>query len=135
MLPRLDALLVGVDDFRAQLQLEGKWSIAQNIGHLSDVEELWQEHLAAPFPGGLRAKDVNGIDFILLDANIAGCVDTFLERGTLNLYQAAILGLSYRDVSYVIPILNEEGAAYFWRLERLAELVLKAVARKNQSAA
>jgi uncharacterized damage-inducible protein DinB len=45
VLPRLDGLLVGVDDSRAQLQLEGKWSIAQNIGHLSDVEELWQERL------------------------------------------------------------------------------------------
>jgi uncharacterized damage-inducible protein DinB len=44
-LPRVDALVVGVDDSRAQLQLEGKWSIAQNIGHLSDVEELWQERL------------------------------------------------------------------------------------------
>ena len=44
-LPRLDALLVGVDDSRARLQVEGKWSIAQNIGHLSDVEELWQERL------------------------------------------------------------------------------------------
>jgi uncharacterized damage-inducible protein DinB len=43
--PRLDALLVGLDDSRARLQLEGKWSIAQNIGHLSDVEELWQERL------------------------------------------------------------------------------------------
>lgn len=44
-LPRLHALLVGVDDDRAHRQLEGKWSIAQNIGHLSDVEELWQERL------------------------------------------------------------------------------------------
>lgn len=44
-LPRLDALIAGLDDARAQLQLEGKWSIAQNIGHLSDVEELWQERL------------------------------------------------------------------------------------------
>jgi uncharacterized damage-inducible protein DinB len=45
VVPRLDALLVGVDDSRARLQVEGKWSIAQNIGHLSDVEELWQERL------------------------------------------------------------------------------------------
>jgi uncharacterized damage-inducible protein DinB len=45
VLPRLDALLVGVDDARARLQHEGKWSIAQNVGHLSDVEELWQERL------------------------------------------------------------------------------------------
>jgi uncharacterized damage-inducible protein DinB len=44
-LPRLDTLVAGLDDSRAKLQLEGKWSIAQNIGHLSDVEELWQERL------------------------------------------------------------------------------------------
>ncbi len=44
-LPRLDALIVGLNDDRAHRQIEGKWSIAQNIGHLSDVEELWQERL------------------------------------------------------------------------------------------
>ena len=44
-LPRLEPLLDGLDDSRAKLQPEGKWSIAQNVGHLSDVEELWQERL------------------------------------------------------------------------------------------
>jgi hypothetical protein len=44
-LPRVDALLLGVDDSRAHRQLDGKWSIAQNIRHLSDVGELWQERL------------------------------------------------------------------------------------------
>ena len=103
--------------------------------HISDellIEELWKEHVATPFPKGFLAKDVDGIDFVMLDADIAGCVDTFLERGNLNLFQTAVLGLCYRHVSYVTPILNEEGAAYFWRLERLAELVLKAVALKNE---
>src|SRR5688572_9930185 len=94
------------------------------------IDELWKEHVAAPFPKGFRAKDVDGIDFVMLDADIAGCVDTFLERGNLNLFQTAVLGLCYRHCSYVTPILNKEGAAYFWRLERLAELVLKAVALK-----
>ena len=45
VLPRLEALLAGLDEDRAHRQLEGKWSVAQNIGHLSDVEELWQERL------------------------------------------------------------------------------------------
>jgi hypothetical protein len=52
----------------------------------------------------------------------------------LNLFQTAMLGLSYQDTSFVVPTLNEDGSAYFWRLERLAELVLKAIARENQSA-
>ena len=43
--PRLEALVVDVNDADAHRQVEGKWSIAQNIGHLSDVEELWQERL------------------------------------------------------------------------------------------
>ena len=43
--PRLEALVLDVNDADAHLQVEGKWSIAQNIGHLADVEELWQERL------------------------------------------------------------------------------------------
>jgi spore coat protein CotH len=96
------------------------------------IGELWKEHVATPFPKGFRGKDVDGIDFVMLDADIAGCVDTFLERGNLNLFQTAVLGLCYRHCSYVTLILNEEDATYFWRLERLAELVLKAVALKNE---
>lgn len=68
-----------------------------------------------------------GVDLVVLDADIAGCVITFLKRGKLNLNQTAILGLSYQSASAVVPVLNEQGAAYFWRLERLAELI-KAVA-------
>ena len=43
--PRLEALVLEVSEADAHRQFEGKWSIAQNIGHLSDVEELWQERL------------------------------------------------------------------------------------------
>lgn len=45
VVPRVEALVAGVSDEDAHRQLEGTWSVAQNIGHLSDVEELWQERL------------------------------------------------------------------------------------------
>ena len=45
VLPRLDVLVLELDDELAHRQVDGKWSVAQNIGHLSDVEELWQERL------------------------------------------------------------------------------------------
>lgn len=96
------------------------------------IRNLWKQHKCAPFPKGFGGKDVSGIDFVMLDSDVAGCVDTFLDRGNLNLYQTAILGLSYRNLSYVIPIINDEGKEYFLRLERLAELVLKAVLLKNE---
>jgi len=45
LVPRLGPLLAGVAESTAHVQHEGKWSIAQNVGHLSDVEDLWQERL------------------------------------------------------------------------------------------
>jgi hypothetical protein len=96
-----------------------------------EIAALWEEHLNTSFPADYAGKDVNGIDFTMLDANIAGCVSSFVDAGNLNLYQTAMLGLSYRDTDFILPILNEEGTAYFRRLGRLAELVLKAVAAKN----
>lgn len=38
------------------------------------IKELWTEHNAALFPEGFRAKDVSGIDFVMLDADVAGCI-------------------------------------------------------------
>jgi uncharacterized damage-inducible protein DinB len=43
--PRLRALVLDVNETDAHRQVDGRWSIAQNIGHLADVEELWQERL------------------------------------------------------------------------------------------
>jgi hypothetical protein len=91
------------------------------------IKDLWEEHLATPFPVGFGAKDVNGIDFVMLDADIAGCVSAFISRGNLNLKQAARLGLCYHDSLFVMSVINEKGQEYFWRLGRLAELVLKAI--------
>ncbi len=96
-----------------------------------EIDELWSGHLGEQFPSGLIGKDVNGIDLVSLDSNIAGCVVTFIDDGNLNLYQTAVLGLCFQNVSFVISILNKEGRKYFGRLERLSELVLKAVAQKN----
>ena len=63
----------------------------------------------------------------MLDADIAGCVSTFISTGNLNLQQAAVLGLCYRDSLFIMSVINENGQEYFWRLGRLAELVLKAI--------
>jgi hypothetical protein len=106
----------------------------ENLKSLTkNINELWKEHLEAKFPEEFSGKDINGIDFVMLDANVAGCVSAFVDKGNLNLFQTATLGLCYHSASFMLPILNEEGTEYFWRLERLAELVLKAVAQKNHA--
>ncbi len=43
LVPRLQPLLEGLPEPLAHRSLDGKWSIAQNVGHLADVEELWQQ--------------------------------------------------------------------------------------------
>jgi len=96
------------------------------------IEQLWREHELAAFPRDYRGKDLNGVDMVMLDADVAGCIHTFVRRGNLNLFQTAVLGLCYRNLTYLIPMLSEEGKAYYCRLERLAELVLKAVATRNR---
>ncbi|MCX5563493.1 hypothetical protein [Streptomyces sp. NBC_00038] len=45
------------------------------------VSRLWQEHLDAEFPAGLRGAELAGIDMVLLDADIAGCVTTWRGNG------------------------------------------------------
>ena len=96
------------------------------------IEELWVERNSIPFPLGLGGKDVNGIDFDMLDADVAGCVMVYLEQGNSDVRRTTILALCYRNCEYVIPILNEEAAAYYWRLGRLAELILKEIAKAER---
>lgn len=45
IVPRVEVLVAGVSEEIAQRQQDGRWSIAQNIGHLADVEDLWQQRL------------------------------------------------------------------------------------------
>lgn len=42
---RIAELIQDLPQEVANHQFEGAWSIQQNIGHLSDVEELWQQRL------------------------------------------------------------------------------------------
>ena len=79
------------------------------------------------FTAKLRGRDLDGVDFVMLDADIAGCVDSFMKHSKLTVFQASTLGLCYHNSSQVISVLYEEGTEYFWRLSRLAELVLREV--------
>jgi hypothetical protein len=102
---------------------------------MTDVELLWREHLAADFPPGCRGRDVEGIGLILLDAGIAGCVQTFVELGELDPQRIAILGRCYRDAAVVVRALRDEDEhAHFTRLEHLAALTLEALSTRAPAA-
>jgi uncharacterized damage-inducible protein DinB len=42
---RLTGLIHSIPDVLLQVRLQGKWSIKENIGHLTDLEPLWQLRL------------------------------------------------------------------------------------------
>jgi len=97
------------------------------------IEVLWQEHLDADFPPECRGADINGIDVVLLDADTAGCISTFLHHGhRLDMWRLAVIGICYHDLAVVSHDLTGEGKEYFRRLEELAGLVIREV--QNSSA-
>ncbi len=93
----------------------------------ASIRALWAEHQAAEFPHELAGEEVEGTDLVLLDADIAGCVDTFLADGApLDPQRLAILGLCYRDASRAVLTLSSPARDHYARLEALARQVLEA---------
>jgi len=93
------------------------------------IEEVWQQHRSAKFPSELSGRGVEGIDFVMLDADIAGCVSTFLgRRHVLDQWRTAVLGLRLADVERLLPQFEPAQREYFERLADLARLVLREVA-------
>ncbi|WP_329538055.1 hypothetical protein OG568_58330 (plasmid) [Streptomyces sp. NBC_01450] len=81
--------------------------------------------MRAPFPAGLRGADRADIDMVMLDADIAGCVSSWLNSGG-SLDAARHRGLRNRiaHLDQILPLLNEADDPPYWqRLHRLAQLV------------
>ena len=95
---------------------------------MDDLKTLWREHREAVFPPRCRGRELGGIELVMLDADIAGCVERFLATAELDAQYAALLGRCYRDASLVARQLTEaHEQVYFARLERLAATVLEAL--------
>lgn len=93
--------------------------------HDAVVAHLWQEHLHAAFPAGLRGAELAGIDMVLLDAGIAGCVSTWQKNGgVLDAERHRILRDCIADLDQILSLLNEtDDLCYCQRLRQLAQLV------------
>jgi hypothetical protein len=87
---------------------------------------LWEEHKAAAFPAGLRGQDVAGVDTIMLDAEVAGCIAAWIgNAGTLDSSRREILAQSLVELDRILPLLADaEERRYFQRLRDLAAVAL-----------
>jgi hypothetical protein len=90
------------------------------------ILEIWEIHRTSKFPSGYGGEVIDGIDLVLLETYVAGCVFTFIQNGgRLDIWRTAILGRCYRDLSVLINHLSGEAKKYFSRLEIISNLILK----------
>ncbi|MFG2353384.1 hypothetical protein [Streptomyces sp. NPDC048521] len=88
------------------------------------VAVLWRDHVDAAFPAGLRGAEPEGVDLVLLDAYLAGCVSVWRNNGgRLDAERHRILLACAADLDRVLPgISDAEERRYLLRLRRLAAL-------------
>lgn len=98
------------------------------------IEQLWREHSAVPFPKASRCREVSGNDLIALDYTTAGCISTYLSRGSLDAWRLSVLGMCYHGLGVVARELDGEEREYFRRLEIMARQVLESVRENTKPA-
>ncbi len=87
-----------------------------------DLARLWEAHLRALFPDGFRGVDSDGVDLLLLDADVAGLVQRELTGGLDDRGLAYLWGC-IANLDKVIPLINEEYcASYFTKLRTMAQV-------------
>ncbi|MFF4590159.1 hypothetical protein [Streptomyces sp. NPDC001388] len=86
------------------------------------ADVLFQEHLSALFPAALRGQEPAGVDLVLLDVSIAGCVSVWQNNGgSLDAGRLRMLRACLTELDRALPLLTDaEGIRYFERLRRLA---------------
>ena len=89
------------------------------------VARLWREHLASPFPDRLRGVEPGGVDVVMADANLAGCVVTWqVDRERFDDDLRPVARALLDELDRALPLLTIEAeASYCARLRELARLV------------
>ncbi|PJN01573.1 hypothetical protein CG740_20005 [Streptomyces sp. CB01201] len=86
------------------------------------LARLWEDHLRALFPDGFRGVDFDGVDLVLLDAEVAGFVQRELKGGLDGTDIAGLWGC-IADLDKIVPLINEEYcASYFAHLRTMAHV-------------
>jgi len=95
---------------------------------MGEIGKLYSEHTKTMFPNNLKGIEVLNIDLVLLDANIAGCVSSYLQNGGhLDSQRVEILKRLCVDVNSVLKEIPSGEREYFVKLKRLGDLVIRDV--------
>lgn len=91
-----------------------------------NVESLFRRHLELPFPPRLRGELIDGVDMVRVDADVAGCVVTWLASSSnLDAERIRVLRVCAEDIERLLPNLDDpEVARYYSSARDLARVVL-----------
>jgi hypothetical protein len=88
---------------------------------------LYGEHERAEFPCRWRDEEPGGVEMVMLDADVAGIVSTWLSEGRLDASAESGLRSSLSDLDRVAQTLSDsQELRYCQRLSELVRLTLSA---------
>lgn len=87
------------------------------------LSQLWEEHMRAPFPAGFRGVDIEGVELILLDSDVAGVVQQELGGG-LDHKDIETLWWCIAGLDKVLPLIDDDYCtSYYAHLRTMAGVV------------
>jgi hypothetical protein len=99
--------------------------VAVAYDQLEAVRRLNAEWLAMPFPTSLRGVDIADTSVVMLDADVAGCVQTWLAAaGELDDERWNRLAQCLEDLDMVMPLLSAGAEAVYFDACRTIALML-----------
>jgi hypothetical protein len=98
----------------------------ESVASRDEAAQLWAEHQEADFPARLRGEEVASVDMVMLDADVAGCVQTWLgSKRRLGEPHRSYVTRCLDDLNRVLPLLDDPSERrYYERLRALAQLAL-----------
>jgi hypothetical protein len=93
---------------------------------MDEITQMWDQHMATPFPEGREGDEVLGVDLVLTDTYTAGVITKFIGSRGRNVTHddIRILKECYSDLTTVVTELSAHDAIYFARLRDIAGLIL-----------
>jgi hypothetical protein len=91
---------------------------------VTDIATGWKAHLAAAFPAAARGREVGGVDLVMVDTYAAGCIQTFVDTGSLDARRREVLRGCVDDLERTVPSLVGDASTYFARLLDLGRSIL-----------
>jgi len=76
---------------------------------IASALRLWDQHQQAEFPYRLREQEVAGVDMVMLDADVAGCIATWVSVGQLDQLRGEALEQCLTDLDRVLSNAQRPG--------------------------